>query len=211
MRLHGAVGKLAPERAQRLQLLTARCGRKSWRDRIGQTALAVPALQKPTTIVVCRLNRVPQPLRRVPVHAGFAANSAEPACLGLGKEGVDTLGVYGAETRHRGRAMAKRQIEEPRRNLGGIVRIAELHFLGKRIGVQPVDQPLAPTGDDAGLRIVHVGIDKARQDQGIAVVGDRRLGMRTAERPGIRHRFDHAPANQNTAVCMMRRRHRQPF
>jgi len=47
----------------------------------------------------------------------------------------------------------------------GICGIAQAHFLGKVVGVEPVNEPFSPARDDCGLGVVYMGVHKSRADQ----------------------------------------------
>jgi hypothetical protein len=82
-----------------------------------------------------------------------------------------------AEARQRRRAMREGEVERPASYLVGIGAVGETGFLGKSIGIQPVNELLAPAGDDSRLGIMHMRIDKARGDERVAIIGHFRLGM----------------------------------
>ena len=73
--------------------------------------------------------------------------------------------------------MSQRQIKRRISHLPGIIRVSKTHFLGKSIGIQPVDQLLAPAGDNRGLGIVHMRIHEPRADQRVAVIGHGGIRM----------------------------------
>ena len=73
--------------------------------------------------------------------------------------------------------MGQRQIKRALCRLIRIVTIAKPRFLGECIGIEPVNQLLAPAGDDAGLRIMHMRVHKTRADHSLAIVCYRSIGM----------------------------------
>src|SRR5476649_631538 len=60
--------------------------------------------------------------------------------------------------------------DEEFRHAPGVIRAVILLFSGERIALQPFEQLLAVSTDHFGLRIVDMGIDKARHDQLIAII-----------------------------------------
>ena len=95
--------------------------------------------------------------------------------------------------------MGQRQVQITRGDLIRIGRIRQAHLFGEGIGVEPVDQPLAPRGDDRGLGIMHMGIDKPRTNQRVAVVRHLGLRMRGAQGVSIAYRRDPVVFDQDTA------------
>ena len=73
--------------------------------------------------------------------------------------------------------MRERKIEVAIGNFTGVSGVVEPRLLGEGIGIQPVDQPLAPGGDDRGLRIMDMGIDETRQDQVLTVIRNLCIGI----------------------------------
>jgi len=55
-----------------------------------------------------------------------------------------------------------------------VLRIGELLLRDERVVVEPVDQRLTVGADDLRLRVMDVGVDKARQDQRIGIGRHRR-------------------------------------
>ena len=84
-----------------------------------------------------------------------------------------------------GRAIGDQQVQITGRDLVRVNCIGEPHFLGECIGVQPVDQTLAPTGDDRGLGVMHMRIHKPRHDQVLPVIGHLCLGIGQTHRVRI--------------------------
>ena len=68
--------------------------------------------------------------------------------------------------------MGQREVEIAVRHFDRIGRIGKADFFGEGIFVQPVDQPFTPRGDDGGLGVVHMGVNKAGRNQRLAVVGE---------------------------------------
>ena len=58
--------------------------------------------------------------------------------------------------------MGQRNIEIPLCDVSRIGGIDKPHLLGECVGVEPINQPLAPTGDNRSLRVVDMGINKPR-------------------------------------------------
>src|SRR3546814_8600232 len=56
-------------------------------------------------------------------------------------------------------------IQEKARHLGGVRRVLEVTFSRKGIGFQPWQQAGGGRGNDVGLRIMNVRVDKARHNQ----------------------------------------------
>ena len=203
MGLHQAIGVFGPERAQRVELGGRRGRREAWGDGVGQPVYPMPAPDQRAAVVIGRLRGVAQPLGRgVAIHAGLAGRQPHAAPLRLGKERVGAGGVNGAVRADGRRAVRRHQIEVERGDVRGIGRIGKAHFFGEGICVQPVDQPLAPAGDDRGLGIVGVGVDKAGQDDPVSVIDEFCPRMGRAQdvaraggldhSAGDRHRLFHA-------------------
>ena len=124
----------------------------------------MPCIDQIFAVIISRLRRVDQAVWRIAIHTGLATHHAHSARLGCLKIGGDRNRGGGAIAGHGRRAMTEGNVEIAPSNLGGVIGIYQTHFLGKCIAVQPVNQSLAPAGDDGGLRIVHMRIDKARND-----------------------------------------------
>ena len=174
--LHQAGRMLRPKRTEGRELLGRRGGRETRCDRIARAALAVPTLDQRFAVIIGRLHRVAQPFRGVAVHAGLARYDPLAAILCRLKQRVGAVGVDRAVRRDRGGAMGQRQVQIARGDVARIGGIRKAHLFGEGIGVEPVNQSLAPRGDDRGLRVMHMGIDKPRADQRIGVA--RHLGLR---------------------------------
>ena len=137
----------------------------------------MPPLNQRFAVVIGRTGSVAQPVGCVAIHAGLAADNPLISALCGGEKGFDTDGVNGGKAGHCGGAMRRGQIKIPLGDSFGLVGIIKAHLFRKCIGVEPVNQPLAPTGDDRGLRIMHMSIDKAGTDQFAAVISYLRLWM----------------------------------
>ena len=109
------------------------------------------------------------------------------------------MGCDGGKTANGSGAMVQCQIKVPTRDSCCIVWIGQAHFLGEGIGVEPVDQSFAPTGDDGCLRIVRVGIDETWAKQRIAIIVNCRLGMRGSQRRGCADGSDLARLDEHPA------------
>ena len=103
----------------------------------------------------------------------------------------------------RRRAAGKDKVKVAAGDVVGIGAVGKAHLLGEGVGVQPVDQPLAPTGDDRGLGIVDVGVDEAGRDQVLSVIMHARAGMGRAQGSGLAHGGDAPGVDQNRAVGQM--------
>ncbi|MPL82839.1 hypothetical protein SDC9_28788 [bioreactor metagenome] len=206
MGLHQAIGMLGPERAKRAQLLGRRCRRETRRDDIAQPVAPVPACEQRRAFVIGRLCGVAQPVGGVPVHAGAPAEHAHAARAGLLEIGVDARRMDCAIAAHRGSAVAQRQIEIERRDVGGMARIGKAGLGREGVAVEPVDQPLAPARDHLRLRVMHMGVDEARRDQLPAEVGDLRARVSGAQRLGLAHGGDLAVLDRHRTAGEMARR-----
>ncbi|AEM41623.1 hypothetical protein KVU_1784 [Ketogulonicigenium vulgare WSH-001] len=212
MGLHQRLGAFAPQIAKGAQLCLGRGGGKARRDRIKRAAHPVPFVQQRLAVVIGGLRRVAQEIRRGlgPVHTGLARNDPHPALGGGLKKGIDAAGVDRAETCQRRRAMRQRQIQRAVCHRTGIGGVGKACLLGEGIGVQPVDQPFAPAGDNAGLRVMHMGVDEPGRDQRVAIIGDLRIRVAGAEAIRLIHGSDHAALQQHSAAAAMVR-HGRPF
>ena len=175
--LHQAVRVFGPKSAHGRQLFWCRCGREPGRDDIGQPVHVVPFCQKRLAVVIGRLGRIAQPVGGVAVHAGFASPDPLPARLCGSKDGVNAGRVDGGIAAKRGRAVGQRQIAIAVGNGCRVIGVGKASFFGEGVAVQPINQTFAPRGDDGGLGVMHMGIDKACRNQMLAVIGDARSGM----------------------------------
>ena len=197
--LHQAVGVLAPERPQSGELFGRRSRRKARRDDIGQPVDAVPFLQQRLAVVIGRLRRVAQAVRGVPIHAGLAGKKAHPPQLGGGEDCVHAGGVDRGIAADRSGTAREDQVEISVSDFSGICGIAKAHFLGEGVSIQPVDQPLAPAGDDRSLRIVNMGVDESGRDQLLPMVVDPGLRMARAQVRSLTHGGNAALVDQDPA------------
>ena len=69
--------------------------------------------------------------------------------------------------------MAQQRIQEQAGDRAPMLRIGEGALRREGVVVEPVQQLPAVGGDDVDLRVMHVGVDEARQDQLAAVVVQR--------------------------------------
>ncbi len=197
--LHGAVGVLRPERAQGRELRPGRGGREAGRHGVAGPAPAMPPPDEPLAFIVGRLRVVPQPVGHVPVHAGTPRHHPHAPRRRRLEERVDAARVGGAVARHARRPLRQHQVEVAPGDRRRVGRIAEAHLLGEGVGVQPVDQPLAPARDDRRLRVVDVAVDEARHHQRFAVIGGGHARMGAVERVAGAQRGDPAVADQHRA------------
>ena len=79
-----------------------------------------------------------------------------------------------------GGAVAQQLVDKKLRDLRGVVGIGKLALHRKGIGGEPLQQLLAKCANHLGLRIVDVGIDKARQQQLTAQVAIALLRVQKA-------------------------------
>ena len=61
--------------------------------------------------------------------------------------------------------MAHELVEEQPRDAPRVLRVGELRFFGESVFVQPVEQFRAVGRDDLHLRVMHMAVDKPRQQQ----------------------------------------------
>ena len=80
--------------------------------------------------------------------------------------------------------------------------ITKAGFLGESIGIEPVDQLLAPTRDHCSLRVVHMGVNKACGNEVLAVIGDGGVRVRGAQIGAAACRSDPASLDQNAACAI---------
>ena len=187
MGLHQALRPLRPELPQRVQLRGRRGGREPRRDGIARPAFPVPAVDQGLAVVIGRLRIVLQANGRVAVHAGLARNDPHAAFRRRLENRIDAVGVDGAKARDGGRAVVQRKVEVSRRDIRRIGRIGKPHLFGEGVGIEPVDQPLAPARDDGRLRVMHMRVHEAGTDERIAIGGHRGLRGAGAQ---IRRRSD---------------------
>jgi hypothetical protein len=204
--LHQAVRVFGPECTHRLELVGRRGGREARRDRVGQPAPPVPSGEERAAVVVGGYGGVPEALWRVAVHAGLARHGPEPARHGRLEEGVDAFGVNRAVACDGGRPMGEDEVEVPLCRRARVGRIAEAHLLREGVGLEPVDEPLAPARDDPGLGIVDMGVHEARQDEAIPVVGDRNVWMCLAKAVRGADAGEEAVLDEHGAATLVPRR-----
>jgi hypothetical protein len=108
-----------------------------------------------------------------------------------------------------GRAVAQELVAEGIRHAPRMRGIRE-GLLG-HIGVvlEPVEQLPARRRDHAGLRIVHMGVDEARNDQAARIGCDRFRPQLRCELRGGTDRLDHAVAADHDPVALDRQRLRR--
>ncbi len=179
--LHQAVGVFAPEGAEGLKLFGGGCRRETRGDDVGKAVPTVPLFQKRLAVVVGGSGRIAEAFGGIAVHAGLAGEKTHPAGLGGGEDGVHAGGMDRRVGGDGGGAAGENEVEVAVRDLGRVGGITEAHFLGEGVAVQPVDQPLAPGGDDGGLGVVDMGVDEAGGDEFCAVVVDARLRVAGAK------------------------------
>ena len=160
--------------------------------------------------VVAPLWRVCEPFRRVAVHEDLASDHPHSKLLGFLEERVDRLRMYGAIDCGRGRAGAQAFPEEHARHRASVFRVSELLFRNEGVLVEPVDELIAVRADDLRLRIVHVAVDEAGEDQRIRAVllyhrVLRQFGAHLVRRsevrdPAIRHGDDGVPLVAHRAL-----------
>ena len=205
MRLHQAIGVFGPESAHRVELFGGRGRGKARRDRIGQPVAPVPAPDQRAAVVIGRLRRVAQRVGGVAVHRRLARRDAHAARLGGGEQRVDAGGVDRAKAAQAGRAMGQHEVEAGVGDGLGMGRVAKARFLGEGVAVEPVDQPLAPGGDDRGLRVMHMRVDEPGRDQAAAVIVHARLGVGGAQGRAVAHRQDAPVFDQHAAMGVVAR------
>ena len=160
----------------------------------------MPGIDQFFAVIISRLRRVDQTCGRIAIHTGFAPHHTHSARLGRLKIGGDRSRRGGAKAGHGGCAMTEGNVEIAAGNFGGVIRICQTYFLWKRIAVQPVNQSLAPAGDNGGLRIMHMRIDKARNDEIRTVIDDFGLRMGLAERRARANFSNFTSLQQNSSI-----------
>jgi len=160
----------------------------------------MPFFQQRAAIVIGGFHSVAQGLGRVAIHAGFATGNTHATRLGLSEKRINTGWMDGAKAAHAGGAVAQRQVKIARSNLGGDSGIGKADFLWEGVHIQPVDQLFAPTGDDRGLRIMHMRIHETRRNQGVAIIGDIGLGMGFSQGFSLVNRRDLAALDPNRQI-----------
>mmetsp|Transcript_23745 Transcript_23745/g.42565 ORF Transcript_23745/g.42565 Transcript_23745/m.42565 type:complete len:294 (-) Transcript_23745:56-937(-) len=201
MRLHEATGKLGPKRAEGGHLLWRGSGRKAWGDGIFCAANPMPFLDQRLAVIIGRLRRIAQICGRIAVHASLACNNPHRPLRRCIKKRIDRAWVNCGVGGDRRGAIGQYKIEVSPRYFSRIAWIAKPRLFGKRIGVQPVNEPFAPRRDHRGLRIVSMGINESGQDQFVAVPMLRRRRRLAAQRIGWPHRCDELPFDQHAVIC----------
>ncbi len=173
--LHPEAGRLGIQAPDHRELLRAGGRREARRQRVAEPRLAVPALDEFAAVPLGARHVIAQIVRAVAVHQDLAADHAQIAPLGFLEEGVDRLLVHGRIDRGGGGAVAQQRVEEQPGDLAPMLRIGEGALRREGVVVEPVEQLPAVGGDDVDLRVMHMGVDEARQDQLAAVVVQRVL------------------------------------
>ena len=199
--LHIGVRVLGRQRLRHLHLRRRRGDGEARRHRDMRPALPVPGGDHRLGVVVARLRRVGDAVRRVAVHHHLAADHAHVAPRRLREEGLRRGAVHRAVGDGGGGAVAEELVEEAPGDAGGVLGVGELRLGGEGVGVQPVEQLRAPGADHLHLRHVDVGVDEARHQKMRAVVVHRRAGPRLGRDLGRRtHRGDQPVADEDGAV-----------
>ena len=154
-------------------------------------------------LVIGPLRRIAEAVGRVAVHHHLARRHAQATRLGGLEERLGALRMRGAIDAGGGDPVGEREVQVKLRLGAGVGGVAETQLLREGVEVQPVDQPLAPTGDHRCLRIVQMRIDEPRQDKAIAVVCDLCSGMRRRQIGSMPDLGDHALTNQNTPARLV--------
>jgi len=102
--------------------------------------------------------------------------------------------VHGAEHARGRDPVAQVLAQVGARDRSRVVGICESLFRGERVAGKPVEQRLAAGADDRQLRIVDVGVDEARGDQGVGVMRDRRARRQARKDIAGRSAIDDASA-----------------
>ncbi len=166
----------------------------------------MPFQQKRAAVIIGRLRRVAQAVGGIAIHAGLACHDPLPARPCCFEKGIDAGGVdRGVAANGRG-AVGQRQVKVAACDLCSIGGVVEAHLLGEGVAVQPVDQPLAPAGDDPGLRVVHMGIHETRHQQRIAMIHHLRLRMGGAQIGPVAHIHDMTTRDQHSTRAVENRR-----
>ena len=163
----------------------------------------MPLLEQSFAVVIGRLRVVSQAFGRVAIHAGFTCENPHIARGGSSEEGIHAFGVDRAIAGNAGGAIGQEKIEIDPGYFITIGAIAKAHFFWESIGLEPIDQPFAPRGDDARLRVMGMGVDEARNNQALAVVGDGGVWMGAAQGLGGSDLLDDALRDQNGAAVFM--------
>jgi hypothetical protein len=96
---------------------------------------------------------------------------------------------------------AQQFLDEDVRDFFGVGLVGELAFAREGVSVEPIQQLLAIGADHAGLRQVDVGVDQARCDQRILVMGDVDIGgQRRQQIAGMAQGTDLAVIDHQQAV-----------
>ena len=86
-----------------------------------------------------------------------------------------------------------------------IARVGKAHLFWESVGIQPINQPLAPGCDDGGLWIMHMGVDETCRNQSVTVVCDVGTWICRAQIGGFTHCHDAPHVNQNATMAQMAR------
>ena len=165
MGVQPGVGKLFAQLLHRRQ----QRGRGGWREArrngIAQAATLVPALYQLAGLPIALFRAFAEILRRVAIHHHLSGQQTHIQTQRFAKQRIHRLRMQGTKYQRGSGAVAEQLAHKKARDLCGIVGIGKLAFDGKSIGGQPLKQLFAESPDHFRLRIVDVGIDKARQQQ----------------------------------------------
>lgn len=130
----------------------------------------MPEVDQVHAITLGLVHIVSQALRGMAVHQHLAGDQSHGVGRGLFEQGLGAHLVHGGEDHSRRSAMGPQGLEEA---LGAVFRHGGIGVapLGREgVGVEPVQQGRAETGDHVELRAMHMRVDEAGHDQAAAVV-----------------------------------------
>lgn len=122
--------------------------------------------------------------------------------LGLAEEDVHRLGEVRAEDERGRRPGADQAGEEVPGHATGVAGVGQPRLLGQGALAQPVQQRQAEPADDPDLRVVHVRVDQAGQDDAAAQVHHVHAGVGCAKVGERAAGGDHAVGDEQAAVLL---------
>lgn len=173
------------QQARRRGQLLGRGGRREARgDRVLQAPVAVPALDQRAALGVATGRGIAQRRRRVAVHQHLAGDHPQAALLRGLEECLGGYRMDRAEHQRGSGAVAQQFVEEQLGLGGGVAGIGKALLGGKGVGFQPVQQLGAVGGDHSELRVMHMAVDEAGQQQALRMLLQRQVGGQLRQQVG---------------------------
>ena len=134
----------------------------------------MPAFNQGKALVIARLRRVEQSLRRMTVHHHLTPDHAHAAPFGFRKHRLSTCGMNRTIGHACGRPVSQEPVIKSFRHCLAMRHIRKALLFHKRIFVEPIKQIFAPARQNLHLREMEMHINEARQNQMRSVVHNMR-------------------------------------